>query len=296
MTHLALVLGVLVISFSAILVRLAAVSADTSAFFRTAYALPVLALLWLRFGTRPAPTQALGLALLSGVAFGLDLIFWHRAIRWVGAGLATVLGNSQVLFVGLAAWLFLGERPRREIFAGVGLALAGMALVPGLGRAEAYGENPLLGVVFGLLTALSYTAFLLLLRGATRDASTPFGAFFLSTLAASGTVGILGTAGGTLDLAWSWPAHGWLLGLALGSQVAGWLLITHALPRLPAVESSLLLLLQPIATLLWAFLLFGEDLSTIQWLGVALVMSGVALPTLGGLVANGHPEQPGPTR
>ena len=87
--------------------------------------------------------------------------------------------------------------------------------------------------------------------------------------------------GGHLDLAWSWPAHGWLIALALGSQVAGWLLIGYALPRLPAVETSILLLLQPMATVLWALLLFGEDLSVVQWLGVALVLTGVALPSAG---------------
>ena len=288
MTHLALVLGVLVISFSAIFVRLAGVSPDTSAFFRTLYALPALLLLWLLFGVRRRPARLRWLALASGVAFALDLAFWHRAIVWIGAGLATVLGNSQVLFVGIAAWWFFGERPRRSVFVGVAVALLGMALVPGLGRADAYGENPMLGVFYGLLTALSYTAFLLLLRRATRDEGKPFGAFFLATLAASLTLGTFGAASGSLELDWSWPAHGWLLALALGSQVVGWLLITYALPRLPAVESSILLLLQPVATLLWAFLLFGEDLSPVQWAGVALVMTGVALPTLSGL----RPSEP----
>jgi drug/metabolite transporter (DMT)-like permease len=282
-THLALVLGVLLISFSAIFVRLAGVSPDTSAFFRTLYALPALLFLWLRFGSRRQPPALLGLALLSGFAFGLDLVFWHRAIQWIGAGLATVLGNMQVVFVGLAAWLIHKERPRDSVFAGVALALTGMIFVSGLGRPDAYGENPVLGAIFGLLTAIAYTLFLLLLRRSTRDEATPFGAFFLSTLAATitiGAVGAIGSFGGPLDLAWAWPAHGWLLALALGSQVAGWLLITYALPRLPAVESSVLLLLQPAATLLWAWLLFGEDLSRTQWLGVVLVMTGVALPSV----------------
>ncbi len=88
----------------------------------------------------------------------------------------------------------------------------------------------------------------------------------------------IGAAGGGLDLAWSWPAHGWLLALALGSQVAGWLLIAYALPRLPAVETSILLLLQPMAAVVWARLFFAEDLSAVQWSGVVLVLAGVALP------------------
>lgn len=288
MTHLAAVAGVLIISFSAIFVRLAGVSPDTAAFFRNLYAVPVLLALWLALGHssgsagRSRKLQVMALA--SGIFLGLDLAVWHRAIEWIGAGLATVLGNTQVIFVGLAAWLLHGERPRRSMFVGIPLAFLGMTLVSGLGRPEAYGENPLLGTFFGLLTGITYAFFLLLFRRSTRDESTPFGALSLATIGAFLAAGTIGYLGDGLDFAWSWPAHGWLIALALGSQVAGWLLIAYALPRLPAVETSILLLLQPMATVLWAFLLFGEDLSVIQGAGVVLLLAGVALPTAGSFI------------
>lgn len=285
MTHLAAILGVLIISFSAIFVRLAAVSPDTAAFFRCLYALPVLLALWLALGRsqdKPArSTKLQAMAIASGIFLGIDFAVWHRAIEWIGAGLATVLGNTQVIYVGLAAWALHGERPRRSMFVGIPLAFVGMALVTGLGRDDAYGENPLRGVFFGILTGITYAIFLLLFRRSTRDESTPFAAFFVSTLGSLVATAAIGLPLGHLELAFHWPAHGWLLALALGSQVAGWLLIAYALPRLPAVETSILLLLQPMATVLWAFLLFGEDLSIVQWSGVALLLSGVALPTAG---------------
>lgn len=279
MTHLAAIVGVFIISFSAIFVRLADVSPDTASFFRTFYALPVLLVLWLKFGNRGRSNRMRLMALVAGVSLGLDFAVWHRAIEWIGAGLSTVLGNTQVVFVGLAAWVLHGERPRRAMFVGLPIAFVGMTLVSGLGRADAYGENPLLGTFFGLLTGITYALFLLLFRRSTRDDSTPFGAFTITTLAAFLTSALVGGFSGHLDILWSWPAHGWLLALALGSQVVGWLLIGYALPRLPAVETSILLLLQPMATVLWAFFLFHEDLSTIQWWGVGLVLLGVALPS-----------------
>ena len=70
----------------------------------------------------------------------------------------------------------------------------------------------------------------------------------------------------------TWPAHGWLLILALTSQVAGWLLIGYALPRLPAVETATIILLQPVLTMIWAVLIFSESPSAIQWVGAALVL------------------------
>ena len=284
MTHLAAIAGVLLISFSAIFVRLAAVSPDTSAFFRSLYALPALLVLWLAFGRRLRSSRLAALAFLSGVFLGLDLVVWHRAIQWIGAGLATVLANTQVIFVGLAAWAFQGERPGRPTLAAVPIAFAGMAMVSGLGRDDAYGENPLLGTAFGLLAGVTYAGFLLLFRRSSRDAARPFGAFLVATLGTVAVTGAVGGTAGSLDLAWSWPAHGWLLVLAMGSQVVGWLLIAYVLPRLPAVETSILLLLQPMATVLWAWLLFGEALSLVQWSGVLLVLAGVALPTAGALL------------
>ena len=108
---LAGVLGALVIAFSAILVRLAEVSPSTAAFFRCAYALPLLGLLaWIerrRYG--PLARRDRLLALGAGVCFAADLTFWHHSIEAVGAGLATVLANVQVVLVGLIAWVWLGR-------------------------------------------------------------------------------------------------------------------------------------------------------------------------------------------
>ena len=68
----------------------------------------------------------------------------------------------------------------------------------------------------------------------------------------------------------------WLAMLAIGSQVIGWLLIGVALPRLPVVETSVLLLGQPVFTVIWGVLLFDERLSLLQWAGSAIVLAGVA--------------------
>jgi drug/metabolite transporter (DMT)-like permease len=287
-THLAAILGVLIISSSAILVRLSGVSADTSAFFRTLYAIPVLSILWLAFGSRGRSSRLQLLALLGGVFLGLDLAIWHRTIHWIGAGLATVLGNTQVIFVGIAAWLFHKERPRKAVLIGAPVAFVGMVLVSGLGRPDAYGDRPLLGTFFGLLTGLTYAMFLVVFRRSTGEGETPFTAFFVCTIGAAMATGAVGGIGGELELSWSWPAHGWLITLAMGSQVAGWLLIAYALPRLPAIETSILLLIQPMATVLWGYLLFAEDLSDIQWLGVILVLAGVALPAVASARLAGH--------
>lgn len=281
MERLWAVSGVLIISFSAIFVRLAGVTPTTSAFFRASYALPFLLALWLlQRGVRPPgsrrrPPRDRLLAIAAGVFLGLDLAFWHRAIDLIGAGLATVLGNTQVVFVGLLAWALHGERPSRRTMAAIPMVFAGVVLISGIGTRGAYGQDPTLGVLFGLLTGITYSIFLLGLRAAGRSLGAPTGPILDATLGAVlGTVAV-GAADGQLDLAITWPAHGWLLALAVGSQVVGWQLIGAALPRLPALETSVFLLLQPMLTAVWAWLLFAEILSAAQIGGMALVLAGV---------------------
>src|SRR5687767_474186 len=142
--------GAVCIAFSGILVRLASVPPSTAAFYRCAYALPPLALLALwerrRYGARPRSQQALAFG--AGVFFAVDLILWHHAIAAVGAGLATVLGNLQVLIVAFAAWALLGERPHRSLYRAIPLVLAGVVLISGVVGGDAYGEDPALGVIF----------------------------------------------------------------------------------------------------------------------------------------------------
>ncbi len=283
MTHLIAILGVACISFSAIFVRLADVSPITSAFFRCLYAVPFLALFWWIVRVRDHRMRfSRLLALASGLLLALDLSFWHYSISFIGAGLATVLGNTQVVFVGFGAWLLHRERPNKLALVVIPFIFTGVVLISGLGRADAYGEHPIGGTIFGILTGISYATYLLVFRASNRELAPAAGPLLDSTVGATFCCLLIGTFEPNFNLAYQWPAHGWLLALAVGSQVVGWLLISIALPRLAALETSVLLLLQPMLTVLWASLLFREQLSAVQWIGVALVLGGVgALSTRG---------------
>lgn len=277
----AAVAGALCIAFSAIFVRLAEVAPSTAAVFRCAWALPVLALLaWVegrRHGGRGARERWLAVA--AGAFFAVDLISWHHAIDDVGAGLATVLGNLQVVFVGLIAWVVLAERPENRLLAAVPIVLGGVVLISGAIGAGAYGEDPALGVVYGLITALTYSGFILVLRRAGSDLRQPAGPLFDATLSATVFALIGGAMLGELDLTPGWEATGWLVTLALTSQVIGWLLISVSLPRLPAALTSVLLTVQPVGSVLLGVVLLSEDPSAFQYAGVGVVLAGIVVAT-----------------
>ena len=199
----------------------------------------------------------------------------------MGAGLATVLGNLQVLVVGFAAWMLLGEKLHRSLFVALPLVLAGGMLISGVIGQDAYGEDPVLGVVFGVATSLAYAAFILLLRQGSKDLRRVAGPLFHATSVSAGATLAYGALWGGLDLDPGWPSWGWLLLLALTSQVIGWLLISWSLPRLPAALTSIVLLLQPVGAMVLAAVVLEERPGATQLLGAGLILAGVLVATSG---------------
>lgn len=278
----AALLGALCIAFSGIFYRYADVSPSTITVFRCLYGLPILGLVALmerrRYG--PLPRRTIGLAIVAGTFFAADLLTWHHAVDAVGAGLATVLGNLQVLVVGFVAWAVLGERPPRPVILATPVVVAGAVLISGVFGSGAYGANPPLGVGLGLLTALSYAGYLLVIRRGSHDIRRPAGPVAIATASTMVVAAIVGTVVGDLDPVPSWPSHGWLALVGVTSQSVGYLLISMSLPRLPAALVSIILLVQPVATVLLARVLLTELPSAFQLGGVFLIIGGIALATL----------------
>src|SRR5215831_16302700 len=273
-------LGAACISASAVLIKLADTGTASAAFYRSLLALPLLAVLTAleqrKRGPRPLRSR-LG-AVLAGVFLAIDLVLWNHVIADVGAGIATLLGNLQVVFVAVAAWLLFHERPGRGFFLALPVVLAGIVLVSGLAD-HARGVHSVAGIEYGLGTSIAYAAFLLILR--QTSAATPHVAAPLAeaTLGATAGAAALGLVFGGWQLDIGWHAFGWLLLLALTSGTAGWLLITSSLPRLPASLSSLLLLLQPCAAILLAAVVLGEHPTSLQLAGAVLVCGGILVAT-----------------
>ncbi|MEV0591136.1 DMT family transporter [Nonomuraea cavernae] len=268
------VAGALIISTSAPLVRLADVAPATSAFFRCAYAVPpMIVLAWLeRRRLGPLPVRSRNLAWLAGLLFALDLLFWHHAIDYVGAGLATVLGNLQVFIVAFAAWALFHERPSNRLMIATPVVFAGVVLISGVFDNAAYGSDPMLGVLAGIATSVSYAAFLLLMKAGSQRTAGPLAH---ATVVAALAIAALSPFFGGADFTPDWPAHGWLLLLALGPQVLGWMLITYTLPRQPAALTALLLLVQPLTTVALSTAVLGERPSLPQLAGCVVIVLGV---------------------
>ncbi len=132
-----------------------------------------------------------------------------------------------------------------------------------------------------MLTGIAYAGFLLTLREGSRDLRRPAGPLFAATVASALGCAAIGLVVGDLDLTPSWSATGWLILLALSSQVVGWLLISTSLPRLPAAVTSILLTLQPVCSVAFAALIVDESPSLLQLAGATCILAGLVIATLG---------------
>lgn len=276
LTLIAALVGAVLISFSAIYYALSETSPTTAAFFRAAYALPVLWLLWvLRRREDRRPIRKRWLALAAGLSLGADAVAWHTSIEFIGAGLATLLANTSVIFVALGAWILLGERPRKATLVAIPVILLGVTMVSGVGQGDAFGDDPVKGTLFALLAAILYAGFILGFRHSNDEQAPPAGPLMEATVGTLIAALLIGLIGQNIDFSISFPSHAWLIVLALASQVVGWLLIGYALPRLPAVETATIILIQPALTMVWGAIIFDERPSITQIVGAIVVLAGV---------------------
>ena len=146
-TMLIALAGATVISFAPLLYIRSDTTPLTGAFYRMLYALPLLGLLvWTSQKEDPRNSNSRWLAFGAGVLLAIDFVGYHSAIDYIGSGIATMIGNSQVIIVTLVSWWLLGERPNRFILLSLPLVMFGLVLISGIWDDAPYGEDPVKGV------------------------------------------------------------------------------------------------------------------------------------------------------
>ena len=297
-TMLIALAGAVAISFSPVFYVYSDTNPSTGAFFRMLYALPALVLLAYlvrKSDTRSSRTR--WTAFGAGLILAPDMLSYHSSMIFIGIGIATLIGNSQVIIVTLASWKLFGEKPNQAILVSLPIVVIGLALISGIADTDPYGEDPVKGVVFGTMAAFFYSSFLILFRYSNRELAPSSSVQLDATAGAALGLLVLGLlplssmAIEPLELQPTWPGHGWLIVLAMLCQVAGWLAIAYALPRLPAAHTSFAVLLQPILTLVWGYvILHQEGHSQNQVIGIFLVLAAIIAVTLYGSASSAEAD------
>ncbi|MEU6128236.1 DMT family transporter [Saccharopolyspora sp. NPDC047091] len=275
---LLVVAGAGCLSGSALFVKLAEVGAGTAAFLRCAIALVALVPLAVREhrGHGPLDPALQRWAVASGVLLGLDYVLWTQSILDVGAGIATVLNNVQVIAFPLLALVFGGTPIARRFLLACPVLIAGIALTSGLLAPGAQSAHQGRGVLLGVASGVAYAGYLHLNRlSGHRSPRHVVAPVCLATAAAAVVTGGVGavTTGISVDL--PAPSWLWLVLLALVGQVAAWLLLAAGGRGLAPGTSASLLLLQPVLAVGLGVLVLHESPTAVQLAGCAAVVVAV---------------------
>jgi drug/metabolite transporter (DMT)-like permease len=273
----ALLLGNVALAMGPWFVRLADSGPVSAGFWRVALALPVLALL-ARTNRQPLTGMPRGVVLAvlaGGVLFGLDIASWHIGIGFTRLTNATVFGNAGSLILMVWGFIAWHRLPRGREWPALVAALTGAAIL--MGRSFEISTQTLYGDLFCLLAGILYAGYLLILK----DARKALGSWALLTWSACGSIPVL--LGIALALGEPvWPAD-WrpVIGLFISSQLIGQGCLVYALKHFSPLVIGIALLTQPAVAAVAGWVSFGEVLTAVDLLGVALVGSALVLAKVG---------------
>lgn len=272
--YMLLLFGVVCISWSAILVKLAGISGFASAFYRMAFGLVAILPLWFRFRKPVTDRHGVKIALLCGLLFASDIALWNTSIMLSKASISTLLANMAPVWVGLGALFVFKEHPGRVFWLGAAVALAGISIVMGLDKFSASDFS--FGNLLSIIASMFYGAYLLITRKGRNTLDT-FSFTFLSMVVSTVFLGLLCLVTGVPM--GGFPAQTWWALAALGivPQMLGWLAINYALAYIQPTVASVTLLSQSILTALFSIPLLGEFISTREMIGAFIALTGIYL-------------------
>lgn len=272
----ALVAGNICIAFGPLLVRLSDTGPIATGFWRLALAVPILGLIGHKAGfrIRTMPIKLLGLVLLAGFLFAVDIVAWHIGIFQTKLGNATLLANCASLLLAIYGIYLARQLPPPMQVIAIVLAFAGSALL--MGQSFELSPQHLQGDVLSLLAGLFYTLYLLAMIR-VRETTESWSSLALASASAAVFLLIAAWVAGEQIIPTNWVP---LLILALSSQVLGQGFLTYALPHFSPLIIGLALLLQPALSALAGWIAFEEAMTPLDYVGGAMVMAALVLVRL----------------
>ena len=272
----AVLVGSTALAFGPWLVRLSGVGPVAAGFWRLALALPFLFVIASRTG-QPIhwpPRRLALLAAFAGFFFAADLAAWHVGIGMTKLGNATLFGN--VSSFAFAAWgLWLARRWPTPVQAlALGLAAGGAALL--MGSSAELSLRHFTGDLLALGAGLLYTGYLIAVQKA-RGALKPLPLLFLSSAWGAAMLLPFSLLLGEQIIPANWT---YVVLLAIGSQVIGQGLLVYGIAYVPPLIVGLVLLTQPAISGLVGWLVYGETLGPLDWLGAAAIAAALVLVRL----------------
>jgi drug/metabolite transporter (DMT)-like permease len=277
-------IGLIAVSFAAVLVRLARESSESNhvligvfiAFARVAFASCVAVPLGLQAMNREKPSRAAKtLAVYAGIALALHFTFWITSLSFTSIAASTTIATTSPIWLSIWAWLVWKQPPSSRVQFGIGLAFLGGIVIAFGDVQSVIAPNPTIGNFLSLLGALAGTAYFLLSQAAQKNglsivafAGIAYGTAAVVLLPAPMIFGVSYT---------NYPinTYFWLILLGLIPQLIGHTSINWAVKFVAPTTVATVVLLEPIGSAFLAILIFQEIPSLMIILGALIIISGV---------------------
>jgi drug/metabolite transporter (DMT)-like permease len=277
--------AVLALAFSSVFIaKLASVPPIVIAFYRMAIATALLAPA--AIALKRSEMAALGrtdLALLAlgGLFLAVHFGAWITSLKLIPISTSVVLVNSHPLFVVIASYFFLGERPARRSLSGTMVGLVGMIIISldALRKDEqALAQNALLGDALALVGALAVVGYFIIGRKARARISL---LGYVTPLYAVCSIFLLLWALASGDRLHPYGAGEWgyFLALAIVPTILGHTVFNWAIKHVRPSAISLAFLGEPVVASLLALIFFAQRPPLATFIGGAFVLAGVYLTT-----------------
>ncbi len=274
--YIALGIGILALSLSAMFVRWAVAPGPITGFYRLFFASIILLPFFIYRCVKKCTVNRANIIfpILGGVASAFDLALWNSSLGFTTASNATLLGNTAPLWVALVSWLFFREKLKKGFWFGLVLALGGAALVMG----SDFFIHPKIGVgdLMAAGSGVFYAGYYLSTQRG-RQYMDPVTYIFLVAVSASLTLLIINLVLGYPLTGYSIQTWFVFVGTAVVSQIIGYVSVSYALGHLPASVVAPTMIGQPVMTTILAIPLLGEIPQLIQLLGGVVVLAGIYL-------------------
>lgn len=261
--------GVVVLSFDAILVRLTDASGWDIVFWRgwlICAALGAYMLIRHKPVSLPATRGQWTAAAFITVLYGVDTSLFVFAVTLTTVANTVVLLSCSPFFAAIFSWIFLGERVRLRTWVAIAAAMGGVTLV--FSGSLELGTSP--GDLLALLLAIFVGVTMTVLRSVPDLPRTPL---------VCGAGAVAGLMAWPLADPLSLPAaaYGWLAVMGLVQMPVASVLLMTATRYLPAPEVSLFLLIETVLGPLWVWLALGEEPPALTLLGGAVILGAIAV-------------------
>lgn len=276
--YIAVIIGVIAVSTSAILVKLASEApAGIIAFYRMLFAVIMMAPLILfkyKNELKNIQKQDWLLATLSGVFLACHFILWFESLNYTSVASSVVLVSLQPVFAFIGTYLFFGERFSIAAIISMFITIVG-SLILGWGDFQISGLA-LFGDILALLGAITVTGYFLLGQRLRRRLTLTTYTFIVYSISAL-TLLLYNVFLGNNFVSYSFDTWGLFIALAIIPTFLGHSLFNWALKWLSTSTISMAIVFEPIGASILAYFILDEVVTPSQWLGGTIIIFGLFL-------------------